>query len=241
MKTSKWFWVSLVFLAVIIIMAKCMYDKNNVVVVENPVIAPSERLDNNVKKNEDSSNAVIKSAEGMNDILQKEKKELSINLRSANEDIRLLEKQVVDLENQLEASDLTNSIKSTTAQLSAATSKAMEDCNSNIANLNSQLFGKDIVINEERKKYSKLKLNYDTCIDNQNKLEKYSDKLEREIKPRNKVAIGMVANVFPVFGIGGGATFIHKKGFLIEAEAMTMNKDLYVKIGGKFIISLRKK
>ena len=59
-------------------------------------------------------------------------------------------------------------------------------------------------------------------------------------KQKNKLAVGVVSNIYPVLGIGAGADFIHKSGWVFSASGTTMYKDIHVQIGVKKVISLRK-
>lgn len=98
--------------------------------------------------------------------------------------------------------------------------------------------GKDFIISQKelllvnsKLDYKKLRANTDTCLDNQRKL-------TAMIKPRNKISIGFVSNVYPEIGYGIGADFIHKSGWVISGSAMIMNGRTYGQIGIKKVIKL---
>lgn len=235
---NKWFWVSAILLVVILIMAKCMYDKKNETVIEKPVIVSDKQLTDNVTKDEDTAAIVIQSLEETNKLLVVENNKLSKEKRLANEDVRLLEQQNIDLANQLAASELTDSIKLTNSQLAAATRKSDSLCNKNISNLNKQLFGKDNIIAAERKKYGKLKSNFDTCLDNQRKLSKYSDELAKQSKPKRELTAGLRAlsnYSFPLkLNVGIEIGYRNKKGMEISGGYYT-NEQISVGIKKTFL------
>lgn len=84
--------------------------------------------------------------------------------------------------------------------------------------------------------YQKLKGSMDTCL-------KYSSINEQTIKkltPHNKVAFGLVSNIYPVFGYGVGADFISKRGWVISVSGMMMQDKTYGQIGLKRVITFRK-
>jgi len=102
--------------------------------------------------------------------------------------------------------------------------------------LNKKVSIKDKVIFQKDNLYKKIKSNFDTCLKNQSALGKYA----KQVKPTNKVALGVVSNVAPIFGIGIGADFIHKRGYVFSGSVMTMQKDYFVQVGFKKVISFKR-
>jgi len=105
-----------------------------------------------------------------------------------------------------------------------------------ISSLNEQNRNKDNFLSAKDKSYKDLHNVLDTCVKGYKQLEQALKKAQ----PHNKLAIGIVSNVYPVFGYGIGADFIHKKGIVISASAMMMNNQTYGQVGIKKVISFRK-
>lgn len=110
-------------------------------------------------------------------------------------------------------------------------------CSKTIGALKNVITQTDVIVSKQKEDYTKLKVNFDTALSQQTRLQDYADKLT----PHNKIAIGLVGNLYPVIGYGIGADFIHKKGIVISLSAMTMNGQLYGQLGIKKVISLRRK
>lgn len=103
------------------------------------------------------------------------------------------------------------------------------------ANLLLQISSKDSQLIQSELLTKSINKSLDTCLKNQSLLNSYADKL----KPRNKVALGFVANVYPYAGIGFGVDFINKKNVIYSANTSYMQKNWYIQIGLKKVISFR--
>ena len=205
-------------------------------VPEKPIVKPVPEQQAEVKNNEDSINAII-------DTLVIELQNKDEQLAQANDEtysghkrIKQLLSENAALRAKLTAGELTDNINDNSNKLNAQIKKNDSLCNQNISLLQKKVFTKDKIISQKDNLYKKLKSNFDTCLKNQSALEKYS----KQIKPTNKVALGVVSNIVPTFGIGIGADFIHKRGYVFSGSVMTMQKDYFVTVGFKKIISFKK-
>lgn len=122
-----------------------------------------------------------------------------------------------------------NDLKIVNAKKDSAYSKT-------IGSLSRQISLKEKLIAQGDTALKKLRVSFDTCIKDKAALIAYSDK----IKPRNKVAFGLAGNIYPEPGIGAGFSFIHKKGMVLDADVMRMNKAWYVGFGVKKVISFKR-
>lgn len=118
----------------------------------------------------------------------------------------------------------------------AQTKKTLDQCRASTSNLSSTIQTQKKYLSAKDSAYAKIKTAWDTCISGYQKLEKAVKKLQ----PHNKLAVGVVGNVYPIFGYGVGLDFIHKKGIVISASAMMMNNQTYGQVGIKKVISFRK-
>lgn len=205
-------------------------------VPEKPIVKPVPEQQAEVKNNEDSINAII-------DTLVIELQNKDEQLAQANDEtysghkrIKQLLSENAALRAKLTAGELTDNINDNADKLTAQIKKNDSLCNSSISLLNKKITTKDKIIFQKDNLYKKLKANFDTCLKNQALLDKYA----KEIKPTNKVALGLVSNIIPKFGVGFGADFIHKKGYVFSGSVMTIQKDYFVTVGFKKIISLKK-
>ena len=186
-----------------------------------------------VTHDEDSINAII---DTLVSELQNKDEQLSDakdELYAGQNKTKQLLSENAALRAKLTAGELTDNINDNADKLNAQIKKNDSLCNQNISLLQKKVFTKDKIISQKDNLYKKLKSNFDTCLKNQSALEKYS----KQIKPTNKVALGLVSNIIPTFGIGIGADFIHKRGFVLSGSVMTMQKDYFVQVGFKKIIS----
>jgi len=205
-------------------------------VPELPPVKPVTEQQAEVIHDEDSINAII-------DTLVIELQNKDEQLAQANDEtysghkrIKQLLSENAALRAKLTAGELTDNINDNADKLTAQIKKNDSLCNSSISILNKKITTKDKIIFQKDNLYKKLKANFDTCLKNQSLLDKYA----KEIKPTNKVALGLVSNIIPTFGIGIGADFIHKNGFVFSGSVMTMQKDYFVQVGFKKIISFKK-
>lgn len=205
-------------------------------VPQPPIVKPVTEQQAEVANNEDSINAII-------DTLVIELQNKDEQLARANDELYSGQKKTKQLlsenaalRSKLTAGELTDNINDNADKLTSQIKKNDSLCNSSISLLNKKITTKDKIIFQKDNLYKKLKANFDTCLKNQSLLEKYA----KEIKPTNKVALGLVSNIIPTFGIGIGADFIHKRGFVFSGSVMTMQKDYFVQVGFKKIISLKK-
>jgi len=205
-------------------------------VPEKPIVKPVTEQQAEVTHDEDSINAII-------DTLVIELQNKDDQLAQANDEIYSGNKRTNQLlsENaalraKLTAGELTDNINDNADKLTAQIKKNDSLCNKSISMLNQKVYTKDKIIYQKDNLYKKLKANFDTCLKNQSLLEKYA----KEIKPTNKVALGLVSNIIPTFGIGIGADFIHKKGYVFSGSVMTMQKDYFVQVGFKKVISFKR-
>jgi hypothetical protein len=121
-------------------------------------------------------------------------------------------------------------------QLKNTSTQKDKSANTLINSLKEQNKNKDKFLAAEKKSYKDLHNVLDTCVKGYKQLEQAVKKLQ----PHNKLAVGVVANVYPVFGYGIGADFIHKKGTIVSVSAMMMNNQTYGQVGIKKVISFRK-
>jgi len=205
-------------------------------VPEKPIVKPVTEQQAEVTHDEDSINAII-------DTLVIELQNKDAQLADANDALYSGQKKTKQLlsENaalraKLTAGELTDNINDNADKLNAQIKKNDSLCNQNISLLQKKVFTKDKIISQKDNLYKKLKSNFDTCLKNQSALEKYA----KQVKPTNKVALGLVSNIIPTFGIGIGADFIHKRGFVLSGSVMTMQKDYFIQVGFKKIISFKR-
>jgi len=218
---------------VILYLAMCRGSKP---VPVAPVVKPVAEQQAEVSRNEDSINAIIAPFE---DELQAKDKiiaKVSNELLNGQDKILKLQQDNDSLLSLLKAGDLASSLNESAEKIRAQIKKNDSLCNKNISALNRQVTLKSNIITQKDRLYSKLKSSLDTCLKNQTALEKYS----KQIKPTNKVALGVVSNVYPIFGVGVGADFIHKNGYVFSGSVMTMQKDYFVQVGLKKVISFKK-
>ena len=202
-------------------------------VPEKPIVKPVTEQQAEVTHDEDSINAII---DTLVSELQNKDEQLSDakdELYAGQNKTKQLLSENAALRAKLTAGELTDNINDNADKLNAQIKKNDSLCNQNISLLQKKVFTKDKIISQKDNLYKKLKSNFDTCLKNQSALEKYS----KQIKPTNKVALGLVSNIIPTFGIGIGADFIHKRGFVLSGSVMTMQKDYFVQVGFKKIIS----
>ena len=200
---------------------------------EKPIVKPVTEQQAEVTHDEDSINAII---DTLVSELQNKDEQLSDakdELYAGQNKTKQLLSENAALRAKLTAGELTDNINDNADKLNAQIKKNDSLCNQNISLLQKKVFTKDKIISQKDNLYKKLKSNFDTCLKNQSALEKYS----KQIKPTNKVALGLVSNIIPTFGIGIGADFIHKRGFVLSGSVMTMQKDYFVQVGFKKIIS----
>jgi septal ring factor EnvC (AmiA/AmiB activator) len=205
-------------------------------VPEKPIVKPVTEQQAEVTHDEDSINAII---DTLVSELQNKDEQLSDakdELYAGQNKTKQLLSENAALRAKLTAGELTDNINDNADKLNAQIKKNDSLCNQNISLLQKKVFTKDKIISQKDNLYKKLKSNFDTCLKNQSALEKYS----KQIKPTNKVALGLVSNIIPKFGVGFGADFIHKKGYVFSGSVMTMQKDYFVQVGFKKIISLKK-
>jgi len=205
-------------------------------VPEKPIVKPVTEQQAEVTHDEDSINAII---DTLVSELQNKDEQLSDakdELYAGQNKTKQLLSENAALRAKLTAGELTDNINDNADKLNAQIKKNDSLCNQNISLLQKKVFTKDKIISQKDNLYKKLKSNFDTCLKNQSALEKYS----KQIKPTNKVALGLVSNIIPTFGIGIGADFIHKRGFVLSGSVMTMQKDYFVQVGFKKIISFKK-
>lgn len=231
---NKALWIIIAILVVVIIwLTQCNGKKNEQ--PQPPPVKPVHTIVAEVKNNEDSIQAITAPLEqelqAKDNIIAK----VSNELLSGQDKILKLQQDNDSLLSLLKAGELTNSLNESAERIKAQIRKNDSLCNKNISALNRQITLKSSIINQKDKLYSKLKSSLDTCLKNQSALEKYA----KDIKPRNKLALGVVSNIAPVFGIGVGADFIHKKGYVFSGSVMTMQKDYFIQIGFKKIITFR--
>ena len=218
---------------VILYLAMCRGSKP---VPVAPVVKPVAEQQAEVSRNEDSINAII---DTLVSELQSKDEQLSDakdELYAGQNKTKQLLSENAALRAKLTAGELTDNINDNSNKLNAQIKKNDSLCNQNISLLQKKVFTKDKIISQKDNLYKKLKSNFDTCLKNQSALEKYS----KQIKPTNKVALGVVSNIVPTFGIGIGADFIHKRGYVFSGSVMTMQKDYFVTVGFKKIISFKK-
>jgi len=202
-------------------------------VPEKPIVKPVTEQQAEVTHDEDSINAII---DTLVSELQNKDEQLSDakdELYAGQNKTKQLLSENAALRAKLTAGELTDNINDNADKLNAQIKKNDSLCNQNISLLQKKVFTKDKIISQKDNLYKKLKSNFETCLKNQSALEKYS----KQIKPTNKVALGLVSNIIPTFGIGIGADFIHKRGFVLSGSVMTMQKDYFVQVGFKKIIS----
>ena len=205
-------------------------------VPEKPIVKPVTEQQAEVTHDEDSINAII---DTLVSELQNKDEQLSDakdELYAGQNKTKQLLSENAALRAKLTAGELTDNINDNADKLNAQIKKNDSLCNQNISLLQKKVFTKDKIISQKDNLYKKLKSNFDTCLKNQSALEKYS----KQIKPTNKVALGLVSNIIPKFGVGFGADFIHKKGYVFSGSVMTMQKDYFVQVGFKKIISFKK-
>lgn len=205
-------------------------------VPEKPIVKPVTEQQAEVTHDEDSINAIIDTLvselQSKDEQLSDAKDELYAGQRKTNQ----LISENAALRAKLTAGDLTDNINNNADKLNAQIKNNDSLCNKNISLLQKKVSTKDKIISQKDNLYKKLKANFDTCLKNQSLLEKYA----KEIKPTNKVALGLVSNIIPTFGIGIGADFIHKRGFVFSGSVMTMQKDYFVQVGFKKVISFKR-
>ncbi len=205
-------------------------------VPELPPVKPVTEQQAEVIHDEDSINAII---DTLVSELQSKDEQLSDakdELYAGQNKTKQLLSENAALRAKLTAGELTDNINDNSNKLNAQIKKNDSLCNQNISLLQKKVFTKDKIISQKDNLYKKLKSNFDTCLKNQSALEKYS----KQVKPTNKVALGLVSNIIPKFGIGIGADFLHKRGYVISGSVMTMQKDYFVTVGFKKIISFKK-
>lgn len=204
-------------------------------VPEKPIVKPVTEQQAEVTHDEDSINAII-------DTLVIELQNKDDQLAQANDEIYSGNKRTNQLlsENaalraKLTAGELTDNINDNADKLTAQIKKNDSLCNSSISLLDKKITTKDKIIFQKDNLYKKLKANFDTCLKNQSLLEKYA----KGIKPTNKVALGVVSNVYPIFGVGVSASFITKKMFIYDFSVIQMNNKQFYQVGIKKVIKLK--
>jgi len=226
--------VIIIALLVLVILYLGMCRSNPV--PEKPIVKPVTEQQAEVTHDEDSINAII---DTLVSELQSKDEQLSDakdELYAGQNKTKQLLSENAALRAKLTAGELTDNINDNSNKLNAQIKKNDSLCNQNISLLQKKVFTKDKIISQKDNLYKKLKSNFDTCLKNQSALERYS----KQIKPTNKVALGVVSNIVPTFGIGIGADFIHKRGYVFSGSVMTMQKDYFVQVGFKKIISFKK-
>lgn len=107
--------------------------------------------------------------------------------------------------------------------------------NSAISSLQDAIGQKDQQIINCDSTQKKLLARLDSCYGNQDKLDKYADK----VTPGLQVYAGISSTVYPVFGFGVDIGIKLKNGWIIEARALQMQNTTYYQASLKHIISFR--
>jgi len=216
-----------ILILVIIYLFQCRGNGTKTDIPKEPTVKtePVQQLE--VKSDEDSINAIIKPLEGQLYEQGRKITRLSNELLDGQDAILLLQQEGDSLRSLLKASELTTSINESAEKIKAQIKKNDSLCNKNISALNKKLSINSDILSAERKKYNKLKLNFDSCTNGISELKKYS----KEIKPRNKVAIGATAGFNPSnneFAYGLAVQYSLKNGYSIQASALQMkNSQMY--------------
>lgn len=145
---------------------------------------------------------------------------------SADNDILLM---------QLNSDSLPSRLRKQALAMKAAAKRKDSLCNAISKDLKGKIQAKDKQLTESVKLGKKLNSLLDTCLKSQASLEKYA----KDSQPRNKVALGIVTNLYPVFGYGLTADFLHKNGYIFGAYVMQMDKQTYGGISLRKVISFR--
>lgn len=233
--------IGILILAVIYLLDPCnCRRKIGNDIPKEPEVKPAVIQQIEVKKDEDSINAIIKPLE--DELIQKDKKltRLSNELLDGQDAILALQQESDSLRSLLKASELTTNINISAEKIREQIKKNDSICKKNIATLNQKLSIKDGILNAEKKKYNKLKLNFDSCTTGISELKKYA----KDIKPRNKVAIGVTAGYVPEsqsFAYGAILQLSMKNGYSIQGEALQIRGAQMYKVGVLKNISLRRK
>ena len=234
-----------ILIAVIIWMAMCRNKPQPVI----PDVTDVQTIRDTIRINEANADAIIQPYVEL--IKQKDNQLSILELSYEDEQVRTgyLQDENDRLLAKLKAGELTDSITTQAAKLKENQRKKDSICSARVAVLITQRTAQQKILSTEKDKYANLKRQMDTCLKNQSTLTDYA----QNSRIRNKLAVGIVSNVYPVLGIGAGADFIHKKGWVFSASGTYMptqrtdsliglrrNNELYVQIGVKKVISLRK-
>jgi len=219
-----------ILILVIIYLFQCRGNGTKTDIPKEPTVKtePVQQLE--VKSDEDSINAIIKPLEGQLYEQGRKITRLSNELLDGQDAILLLQQEGDSLRSLLKASELTTSINESAEKIKAQIKKNDSLCNKNISALNKKLSINSDILSAERKKYNKLKLNFDSCTNGISELKKYA----KDIKPRNKVAIGVTAGYIPEsqsFAYGAIIQLSMKNGYSIQGEALQIRGSQMYKVG----------
>jgi SMC interacting uncharacterized protein involved in chromosome segregation len=227
-----------VALIVIYWLAKCNGNGTKTELPKPPEVKTEPVQQAEVKSDEDSINNIIKPLEGQLNEQGKRIERLSSELIDGQDKILFLQQESDSLRSLLKASELTTSLNESADKIRAQIKKNDSLCNKNIAALNKKLSINSDILSAEKKKYQKLKLNFDSCTSGITEQKKYQDK----IKPRNKVSIGITAGYIPEtqsFAYGAVVQYSMKNGYSIQGEALQIRGAQMYKAGILKTITLK--
>lgn len=213
--------------------------------VSNPTEKPHLKPDTEIKKEivYDSAESKRK-VDSVSKIIKKIDNILTVttnNYLNAQDKILFLQQENDSLLSLQAASDLANSITDKAQEIRQQIKTNDSLCNLNIASLESILRQQRVIQSECDSLYNKLRSSTDTALKNQKILTAISKLDSINNKPRNKLYLGPATNVWPVAGVGAGFSFVHKKGWVLDADILRMNREWYVPVSFKFLISTRRK
>lgn len=233
--------IGILILAVIYLLDPCnCRRKIGNDIPKEPEVKPAIIQQVEVKVDEDSINAIIKPLE--DELQQKDKSITRLeNDRLEGEDkILFLQQQNDSLLSLLKPNEFTDVLNESTKRLRAQIKINDSLCDKSVAIYKRKSIIDERILQNERNKYKSLKKNFDSCTSGITQLKKYA----KDIKPRNKVAIGVTAGYIPEsqsFAYGAILQFSMKNGYSIQGEALQIRGAQMYKVGLLKNISLRRK
>ena len=166
---NKYYYTTGFFIIAIIILIIWNFRSCNCSSLKKPIVKnPKEQLVS-VKKEEDKSKKIIDSFENKTFRLEKSNKELLKKLES----LRIKSKFYMEVYNKPSIKDSSsNEVVSSIIENSVSSDNL---CDSIIENMSSQINNKDTVISAKEKMYAELKKSFLESVDNQEKLNSYSN------------------------------------------------------------------
>lgn len=237
---NKGLWITIAALVIVIFyLVQCRSTGNSNVLPDPPKVKTEIVQQLEVKNNSDSVDAVIKPLERELEDKDKKLTRLANELLDGQDAILKLQQGNDSLLSLLKASELTTSITESSEKIKEQIKKNDSICSTTISEYVRKSRIAEQILKSEKDKYKLLKKSFDTCTAGITALKKYSS----DIKPRNKVALGVTAGYIPSsqsFAYGAIIQFSMKNGYSIQGEALQIRGEQMYKVGVLKVLSLRK-